>query len=529
MSDVMAAEQLSALQEMLITPGPLHSSHQQLEGGCNACHTSFEREKRDQLCLDCHQTVSADMQAETGFHGRSEARNCARCHTEHKGADASITLFDRQQFNHQQTDFGLGGAHELLACNDCHNDEQRLNNADKGQWRIEQHQCSDCHADPHETAFSASCTDCHNDSRWYQTLFDHDKTRFPLTDKHATTVCDACHSDLKFTAPLQCNDCHAVHDVHRGTMGASCDDCHSSTGWKEPRFDHADTRFPLRGAHGDTACLLCHGDTQVDLAGLFVDDAPVADQCQHCHGAEDIHRGTFGSDCSACHDEKQWSRARFDHDQVKAFPLTGKHKGLDCIGCHAPGSEEAFAIPSGSARTACKDCHGGRDVHQGELGERCESCHSDARNWPETRFDHEFTDFPLIGIHRIVACHACHGDQRFQLPLSQCDDCHTPGEAHSEVFSTDCEGCHQSTSWDRWSFDHSITQFPLEGAHQQAACLDCHNSAIVSGPQFTPDKPSTACYACHAEDDVHEQRFGRQCGNCHNQSRFKDVLQRRGR
>lgn len=84
-----------------------------------------------------------------------------------------------------------------------------------------------------------------------------------------------------------------------------------------------------------------------------------------------------------------------------------------------------------------------------------------------------------------------------------------------DTFPTECSLCHESGKWqvlkDDFTFDHEAeTGFALEGAHQAARCLRCHNDR---GPveQFQ----AKGCVGCH--DDIHQGQLGRNCQECHNE------------
>jgi hypothetical protein len=55
----------------------------------------------------------------------------------------------------------------------------------------------------------------------------------------------------------------------------------------------------------------------------------------------------------------------------------------------------------------------------------------------------------------------------------------------------------------------------LRGRHAALSCYDCHKRASVSG-HLPID-----CRSCHAGDDVHDGRFGRDCAVCHGSETFK--------
>ncbi|MEK7413995.1 MAG: hypothetical protein AAB263_11830, partial [Planctomycetota bacterium] len=56
---------------------------------------------------------------------------------------------------------------------------------------------------------------------------------------------------------------------------------------------------------------------------------------------------------------------------------------------------------------------------------------------------------------------------------------HGPVVPH-DTFPADCSLCHEGTGWNSiradFEYDHlARTGIPLEGAHEQAECLRCHN------------------------------------------------------
>jgi hypothetical protein len=86
-------------------------------------------------------------------------------------------------------------------------------------------------------------------------------------------------------------------------------------------------------------------------------------------------------------------------------------------------------------------------------------------------------------------------------------------------FPADCELCHISKDWKTirpdFKFDHKKeTGHALNGAHNRAACLRCHND-------FGPVSMYTArgCVGCHA--DVHRSTMGNDCLRCHTESSWR--------
>jgi hypothetical protein len=90
----------------------------------------------------------------------------------------------------------------------------------------------------------------------------------------------------------------------------------------------------------------------------------------------------------------------------------------------------------------------------------------------------------------------------------ECVACHAKDDAHQGQFGQDCAGCHTPEDWKAASFDHSRTAFPLDGAHLNVACQQCHTDNTFKG---TP----TQCAACHAEPQYHLGLFKQACETCH--------------
>jgi len=264
--------------------------------------------------------------------------------------------------------------------------------------------------------------------------FDHDKTRYPLRGKHADTECKSCHKSPVFKeAPMNCIGCHQKDDKHKGRFGEACGDCHTERDWKESRFDHDKSRFPLLGKHRPAKCESCHRDANFK-------QTPV--DCLSCHRKEDKHDGTLGPKCADCHNERSWKDSvRFDHGRTR-FPLLGRHAPVACVKCHeTPRYKEV--------KTQCVECHDKEDVHKRRLGTRCADCHN-ARDWKIWDFNHDRrTKFALDGKHRPLKCESCHTravDDKPTLPTA-CVSCHRADDAHDGAYGPLCERCHVDSSF----------------------------------------------------------------------------------
>jgi hypothetical protein len=293
---------------------------------------------------------------------------------------------------------------------------------------------------------------------------------------------------------------------------------------------------PVDGAR----CLACHTTLDARIrAGKGYHAAPEVKgkTCVACHS--DHH----GRDFAMIHWEK--GEKALPH-KATGWPLEGRHLEADCRDCHRREllrPDVARAKDLNPARTflglstECAACH--LDVHAGQLGADCGSCHN-AREWARTTFDHDQARFRLTGAHRQVECRECHtpgpapaSSKRFTvetdpakaaprfkpLPFARCTDCHK--DPHEGRLGADCASCHTTTSFraDGASFDHDRTRYPLTGAHRGVDCAACHK-----GPEVTRRRPPHQdCAPCHT--DPHDGQFQRDprlsCGSCHDTRGFR--------
>lgn len=137
--------------------------------------------------------------------------------------------------------------------------------------------------------------------------------------------------------------------------------------------------------------------------------------------------------------------------------------------------------------------------HGKMLAEDCSSCHV-STSWKVEKdkitFDHQKTNFVLLGQHRIVNCTNCHTSLVFNEAKKDCYQCHK--DVHLFSVGNDCAKCHNSNSWlikDVTNF-HQLSRFPLVGKHKIADCSQCHKNYST----FYFEQLSTECYSCHASD-----------------------------
>jgi hypothetical protein len=381
-------------------------------------------------------------------------------------------------------------------CADCHKPIAQDLQAKTGlHGRMKPQACRTCHAEHRGREVQLAAFD--------KAGFDHALTNFPLKGGHQKLDCAKCHEPGKGyrIAQRDCVACHRKDDVHKGSLGPKCADCHVEASWKQARFDHDTTRFPLTGKHADVKCADCHKDTRYR-------ETPRT--CIGCHKKDDKHKGQFADKCETCHTTQAWKTLKFNHDTDTRYPLLGKHKVAKCESCHT-GPLYRDKLP-----TTCIDCHRKDDKHKGTLGTDCAKCHTE-RDWKEpARFNHDKTAFPLLGKHVSVKCADCHKSTLFKEAPKDCIGCHRKDDKHKGSLGEACQNCHTERDWKKTSFDHDKTAFPLLGKHKTAECSTCHKSTRY---KETPKD----CFSCHERDDKHRGQQGRQCGQCHVENAWKPA------
>lgn len=511
------------LLQAQVSPGKLTSAHSDLEGlsNCTKCHELGEA-VTNRKCLDCHTEINILMEAGRGFHSGSDVKDakCIDCHGEHFGRNFEIVRFDTDSFDHNDAGYALLGAHKKQKCADCHNPEniadEELKKRDGTFLGLEQN-CLSCHSDYHKDQLTDDCQSCHNFDKFSPaTGFTHDKAKFQLTGAHLQVDCAKCHKvegaeDSKFQHFTglnfaNCVDCHT--DPHNGKFGQNCEKCHSTGSFKQiknmERFDHSATRFPLLGKHINVNCNKCHGD---NLASK-----PKFERCVDCH--EDYHKGRFTiagevQDCADCHKVDGFSPSFFpiEKHQKSSFPLIGSHLAVPCFMCHKTDDGWNFTYTS----LKCIECHEnphGNTISNQYFGDTaCENCHNSER-WSNISFEHDNTNFPLLGKHKNALCADCHikssGASKTHIFAGldkNCQSCHTDKHFGQFVQNgiTDCSRCHAFDNWKAVNFNHDNTLFKLDGAHEKVPCDQCHKTTDREGNNFILYKiEEIRCENCHS-------------------------------
>lgn len=386
--------------------------------------------------------------------------------------------------------------------------------------------------------------------------------------------CIKCHQLGKVgVSNVRCLDCHdplrARVDQERGfhatVTDQTCGECHKEHFGRDfdpinldsTQFDHDATGYELERGHVEVACRDCHRPEFITSEDVRVFKTRydalertflgLGTTCELCHRTDDPHEEQFPDQrCEDCHAATAWDDTRrFDHDGTR-YRLTGLHRDVPCEDCHKP-----MGGPNGPIQFVdmqfeiCTDCH--EDVHEGSRRDACTECHT-TEGWREferssfeRRFDHEQTEFSLVGKHAENECATCHDvtrarsdelwitftaetwDHMYPIPVvTDCTSCHV--DYHDGVFEDSpggivCESCHTGEGWLPSTYDiarhNTDSEYELTGAHVAVPCSDCHTDPL------RPDSlkfhfVQSDCVSCHEDDLPHGTQFpDEECTTCH--------------
>ena len=360
----------------------------------------------------------------------------------------------------------------------------------------------------------SNCTQCHE-----------------IGEKVLNNKCLQCH-EVIHSLINQNRGFHASNDVKR----KDCFECHSEhhglkfdmVRFDEDNFDHNRAGYPLEGQHKRVDCRECHKPDYIqhsDIRKKTNTFLGLEQECLSCHA--DYHQETLPIDCKQCHDFEAFKpAANFDHKDDTAYALNGEHANVDCIACHKMTTRNGsdFQEFSDIAFNDCKSCHD--DPHNNKLPGDCKQCHTESSFSffkGQDKFNHNVTNFRLKGSHRKIDCFVCHKEtdqpllvfqDNLKIDENNCVECHD--DVHEDKFGLDCAKCHNEKSFLSLNnmdfFDHTLTDYPLEGKHIEVDCKQCHTGRYIEAINFS------ACKNCH--DDYHNGEFVKStispdCIECH--------------
>jgi len=208
--------------------------------------------------------------------------------------------------------------------------------------------------------------------------------------------------------------------------------------------------------------------------------------------------------------------------------LNKKETTSKCLACHVEinnliKEKKGYHASSEVNNVKCAKCHGEH------FGENFEVIHFD-----KEKFNHELAGYKLQGKHAELDCNKCHKEELIINQISQkkqgtylglgkeCTSCHQ--DYHQNTLSSSCISCHDQNNFrPAPGFNHSDSNYPLLGKHQEVDCVKCHKISTKNGKeyqQFVGVKFSN-CTSCHT--DIHNNKFGNDCRKCHDEYSFTNV------
>lgn len=322
----------------------LNPNHKALNFGtdCAACHTldldwmpaeykehdneyfpiySGEHAGEWSDCIECHPNPSNyKVFTCTTCHGKSETDGehngvggyvyesgaCLACHPNGDGEG---------NFDHNNTNFPLTGAHISVDCNSCH----------ANGYAGTPTECSACHTmdfeqttspDHQQLGFSMDCASCHTtDPNWMPATFaDHDNY-YVLNGAHKQVSCSECHNATFTNTPTTCFGCHESDynnandpDHNVANFPTDCTECHTENAWEPTSWDHDNDFFPIYS-----------GNHQNEW-----------NECVDCH----INPGNYAIfSCIDCHEHNDPNDLADEHEDVPNYEFIS----TKCLECHPNG------------------------------------------------------------------------------------------------------------------------------------------------------------------------------------------------
>jgi len=401
--------------------------------------------------------------------------------------------------------------------------------------------------------------------------FDHLRTGFALTDRHAQARCETCHQNGIFQGtPRDCASCHrAGMRLARGNVvmparhvptQQACDSCHNTRTFAGARFSHSGV--------GPGTCMTCHNSSIAP--GKPATHVPTTASCETCHrststwlavtGGHSAANAVGTGTCDTCHNGVGARGKHPAHIQVPAGAAR-------CDSCHKSQASFTVSVRMDHAvvgTAACANCHNGTSAtgkpptHVATTA-ACETCHRTTANWTSVTGAH--TSATAVGTGTCDTCHngvAAKGKHAAHITVSsstsKCDSCHRSQTAfnaavtmnHAVVATTACASCHNGTTARGKSATHVATTAACDSCHRSTTvwtgatfahsaanavgtgtCDTCHNGTSAKGKHaahITVSSSTSKCDSCHKSQTAfsaavtmnHSVVATTACATCHN-------------
>ncbi|MGY8957148.1 MAG: hypothetical protein ACKVJT_08760 [Alphaproteobacteria bacterium] len=357
-SEAGTAELLRLAENLWVTDG-VSRVHENLDRGCQACHTAPFAAVTNATCMDCHNTLTTHVDPHAKYNNKTKKNDCSACHQEHIGPDGMLPGVEITE----------------AGCVTCHNGA--INYADGSPLL----KVASIAAHPPMTLPTPPASGL---------IFSH----------ASHLVSEGMRSPEGGRKKLGCVDCHqsvnAGADMTLPGFESGCRSCHTLAFSPEDptrRLPHGSV-WKVQAEVDEFYAAVEAGDIKVTpLAAperrrrpgarprAIVKPAPlpaaaraeaalsgpaVKGQCQTCHVLDE---GTNAAEwdivpVDAIHD---WlSSARFDH---------GDHEGeASCSSCHAVATSQSVEDVAMPSIGTCLECHGSASDFP-DVDSTCASCH----------------------------------------------------------------------------------------------------------------------------------------------------------
>ncbi len=140
----------------------------------------------------------------------------------------------------------------------------------------------------------------------------------------------------------------------------------------------------------------------------------------------------------------------------------------------------------------CTQCH---VLNQKVSNDKCLACHKLLSD--RIKSEQGYHASPVIAGKDCISCHSDHHGRKFDM-----------------------------IRFDTINFDHQMTGYVLEGAHEKVNCSQCHRDIHIPDPEVRKLKSTylglqKECLNCH--DDYHKQTLAANCLQCHTYASFKEI------
>ena len=276
------------------------------------------------LCMDCHKEVGQDMRERTGYHGRQKAAAVPQLPHRPQGSQRAHRRARQAEVRpHRRPTSRCAANTAKVACEKCHETGKKYWDAPSD--------CNACHKkdDVHKGSLGTKCADCHTENDWKEKAkFDHDKTRFPLKDKHV-------ERQVRRLPPEGCRIQGRAAHLHRlpqegrrrpqgpqGPVRRALRFCHGAKGWKpstvQPRHRHQ-VRAARQAPHRQVRRLPHRPPVQATSS-----PPPASTATRRTTTGPRATRAASGATAPPATSRRGWKeKGKFDHDKTDV-PAAGQ-------------------------------------------------------------------------------------------------------------------------------------------------------------------------------------------------------------